>query len=720
MPASLIKPSLLTVAVSLAVSQMAVADTNEPMELDEMTVYGETYRNTATKTALEPEETPQSISVLDQQALDMRDADSVATALRYSPGVNTELRGGAVGRLDLFSIRGFLNYQNYYDGLQLLFNDWNLQPQIDLKAVEQVEVFRGPTSTLYGAMPPGGMVNLIGKQPATDSFNKIEMSAGTRNLTEASVESRGQLGDSNLSYSLVGLTRSRDGQAETSGEERHMIAPSVDWQVTEDTLVNFNLYYQKDPEAGIYTSLPASGLFLPNANGELSRDAFSGDANWNEFDKEVLLAGYKINHNINDNWTFLQNFRYTDAEAFQTNTYGTGLAADGRTLSRAAYLTDEATTGFTVDNQFSGRFQTGQARHNILVGVDYLSLDSDVIYEDTSYYDASGTYFGGAPSIDLFNPDYYQISLNTIDITDTLYSSDFNIRKKQLGIYLQDQIELNRFVFIGGVRWDDFTGEETGLKYGSNVDTRLEQDNVSTRAGVMYRGANGISPYINYAESFEPQTGSDRNGNEFDPSAGNQWELGVKYQSQDRRTSANLAYFRITKDNVPTRDPDGTAYDQIQAGEVRSQGIELEAQAQPMDSLLMTMSYTLQDVEVTKDNNGLQGQTPVWVPEHLLSVWADYGFYDGPLDGLVAGIGARYIGESEYDATTNEGHVPDATLVDIALRYSLGQLSHSLRGTELGLSVNNLTNERYFSCYDSSNCWFGEERTLEASVSYTF
>lgn len=720
MHSRVIKPSALAVAVGLAVSQIAAADTNEPMELDTMTVYGETYRNTATKTALEPGETPQSISVLDQQALEMRDADSVATALRYAPGVNTELRGGAVGRLDLFSIRGFINYQNYYDGLQLLYNDWNLQPQIDLKAVEQVEVFRGPTSTLYGSMPPGGMVNLIGKQPSSEHFNKIEVASGSRNLAEASIESRGQLGDANLSYSLVGLTRTRDGQAATSEEERHMIAPSVDWQVSDNTLVNFNLYYQKDPAMGIYTTLPASGLFLPNPNGDLPQDAFSGDANWNEFDKEVLLAGYKVNHNINDNWNFLQNFRYTDAEAFQTNTYGTGLAANGRTLSRAAYLTDEATTGFTVDNQFSGRFQTGQAQHNILVGVDYLSLDSDMVYEDTSYYDANGTYFGGAPSIDLFNPDYYQISRNTIDITDTLFSSDFNIRKKQLGIYLQDQIELDRFVLIGGVRWDDFTGEETGRKYGAPVDSELDQDNVSTRAGVMYRGATGFSPYLNYAESFEPQTGSDRNGNEFDPSTGEQWELGVKYQSQDQRTSANLAFYRITKENVPTRDPDGTPYDQIQAGEVRSQGIELEAQAQPIDSLLVTMSYTLQDVEVTKDNTGLKGQTPVWVPDQLLSVWADYGFYDGPLNGLVAGIGARYIGEAEYNATTNEGNVPDATLVDIALRYNLGRVSHTLSGTELGLSVNNLTDERYYSCFDSSNCWFGEERTVEASVSYTF
>ncbi|MFT7338354.1 MAG: iron complex outermembrane receptor protein, partial [Marinobacter maritimus] len=366
MKGSFLKPSILAIAVGAGSSQIALA--NEVMELDELAVYGDTYRSTATKTSLQPEDTPQSISVLDQQALQMRDADSVAAALRYSPGVNTELRGGAVGRLDLFSIRGFINYQNYYDGMQLLYNDWNLQPQIDLLAVEQVEVFRGPTSTLYGSMPPGGMVNLISKKPTAGSSNKIELATGSRNLNEASVESSGQLGNPDLSYSLVGLARTRDGQAETAEEERYMVAPSLDWQISDDTLVNFNLYYQKDPEMGIYTSLPASGLFLSNPNGELDTDAFSGDSNWNQFEKEVLLAGYKINHNINNNWNFLQNFRYTDAEAFQTNTYGTGLAADGRTLSREAYLTDEATTGFTIDNQVSGRFQTGAAEHNLLVG----------------------------------------------------------------------------------------------------------------------------------------------------------------------------------------------------------------------------------------------------------------------------------------------------------------------------------------------------------------
>lgn len=106
MKKSLLASSILAITASAGSSTIVLA--NEVMELDELAVYGDTYRSTATKTSLRPEETPQSISILDQQTLDMRDADSVAAALRYSPGVNTELRGGAVGRLDLFSIRGFI------------------------------------------------------------------------------------------------------------------------------------------------------------------------------------------------------------------------------------------------------------------------------------------------------------------------------------------------------------------------------------------------------------------------------------------------------------------------------------------------------------------------------------------------------------------------------------------------------------------------------------
>lgn len=146
----------MTISTLLAGSvQAAASDSQDTATADEtLTVLGQTYRNTATKTRLDPIETPQAISVVDGETLSLRGVSSVSEALRYVPGVNTELRGGAVNRLDLFNIRGFDNYQNFYDGLLLQYNDWNLQPQIDPVAIEQLEVFKGPTSVLYGSMPP--------------------------------------------------------------------------------------------------------------------------------------------------------------------------------------------------------------------------------------------------------------------------------------------------------------------------------------------------------------------------------------------------------------------------------------------------------------------------------------------------------------------------------------------------------------------------------------
>lgn len=713
-PQSTFRPLSLMVAMAitpLAFAETAatadVAETNAINTLDSIVVFGETYRNTATKSALAPQETPQGISVLDREALERRDADSVAAALRYAPGVNTELRGGAVSRLDLFNIRGFINYQNYYDGLQLLYNEWNLQPQVDLAAVEQIEVFKGPTSTLYGSMPPGGMVNLIGKQPSINSEHSLSLATGSHRLQEAELTSQGQIAASDLSYSLVGLARHKDGQAETSEEERYLAAPSVDWQMSEQTLVNVNLYYQNDPQMGIYSTLPAKGVFQSNPNGELPVDTYAGDINWETYEREVTMAGYKINHEFGHGLTFLHNARYTDATAYQENTYNTGLAGDDRTLGRRAYLTDESSQGLAVDNQLSALFDTGAVEHSLLLGVDYLQLTSNVRYEDAA-----------APSIDLYDPNHDQIDPDSLDFAASGYSSDFDISKQQLGVYLQDQLRWGDMVVIGSLRFDDYDSGEEGRKYGAAIDTSVAQTNLSKRLGVLYE-VGDFSPFVSYADSFEPIAGSDKDGHEFKPSTAVQWEAGVKFESLTANTSANLLLYRIDKTNVLTADPDGTAYDQVQAGEVRSQGVEFDLNVQPISGLMLSLNYTLQDMEVTEDNGGLEGKTPVWVPNQLLSIWADYQFSSGIVAGMNTGLGIRYIGEAQLDEQ-NSDTVPSATLVDLSLGYDLGQRLPLLNGADFGLSVNNVLDERYFSCFDASNCWFGAERTIEASLAYTF
>jgi len=708
----LLAPGLLSAAetdtTQNAASEIAVS-------LPAVEVSDETYRQTATKSALPPELTPQSLSVIDGDTLQMRDANSVNEALRYVSGVNTELRGGAVTRMDQFVIRGFANYQNAYDGLPLLFNGWNLQPQIDAIAIEQVEVFKGPTSSLYGSMPPGGFVNLIGKRPSPMPFNRLSVATGSNDHRELSFESRGALGTSDLSYSAVALARKRDGQAATSENERYLFAPSVDWRLSDNTLLNVNLYYQNDPSAGIYNTVPAAGSVFGTPFGRLDTDAYAGDANWNTYEREVLMPGYRLNHDFGNGWTFLHQLRYMDADAYQENTYNlgrlsdyTGQLNDQRLLLRRAYLTDETANGLVLDNQLAGQVRTGAVEHNLLFGVDYQHLDSDIRYEDAA-----------TVPIDLFAPNHHLIDPATLNFAASGYSSDFNIDSEQLGFYVQDQLRWNRWVFIASGRYDEYDYAETGTKYGAPATSKIDQQEFSARAGLLYALDSGWAPYVNYAQSFEPVGGSDRNGNTFEPATAEQWEVGVKYASADRRNQLSLAAFEITKENDLTRDPNGGPYDQIQAGETRSRGVELETRYLLTDALMVLLNATWLDMEITKDSRGLEGKTPVWVAEKTASVWLHYDLFQGPAAGTTLGVGVRYVGETQLDAL-NTDTVPGYTLFDLAASYDLGRLNPALRGTTLQLAANNLTDRRYTSCYDRNNCWFGAERSVEVAVQYDF
>ncbi|MFM5030504.1 TonB-dependent siderophore receptor [Aeromonas rivipollensis] len=701
-----------TISTLLAGSVLAAAPTSQDAVLadETLTVLGQSYRNTATKTRLDPIETPQAISVVESETLEQRGVSSVSEALRYVPGVNTELRGGAVNRLELFNIRGFDNYQNFYDGLLLQYNEWNLQPQIDPVAIEQLEVFKGPTSVLYGSMPPGGMVNLIAKRPQREAKHSVSLATGTGTLKEMTLDSTGAINEQ-LAYRVVGLARQKEGQAVTSEEERYVFAPSLDWQLGKRTLLNLNLYYQKDPEAGIYTTVPASGSVKSNPLGQLGSDSFLGDQNWNEYNRDVTLLGYKLSHDFNANWQVLQNARYMDASAYQRNTYNAALAADNRTLARNAYLTDEASKGFVIDNQLAGKVMTGPAQHNLLLGVDYQYLDARILYQDTLDY--------SAPAIDIFNPDHNQIRPDALAFS---YEDRKTIRQSQTGVYLQDQVRLDRLVAIVGARYDSYRmdTDSRGLYLGAASQSlaQVDQDNLSFRLGALHELDYGLSPYVSYAESFEPVPGADKSGKAFDPSTGHQWEGGLKFLSEDMSKTATISAFHITKENALVTDPDNVYGPKLQTGEIVSKGIELEGRADLTSRLDLALSYTRQDMEITRDTTDLQGKTPVWVPKQMASLWSNYQA-GGSLEGMRVGAGLRYVGEAQLDAA-NTDTVPDYLLMDMSASYDLAALSASLKGVGVSLSASNLLNKTYYSCYDQNNCWFGAERNVEARLKYAF
>ena len=706
--------SPIAVAImAMFATPLVLAQQSESPEVDTLTILGKTYRNTATKTTLDPLETPQGISVLDGEQLEQRGVTSLGQAVRYAPGVVTETKGGAVTMLDNFYIRGFESNQSYYDGMLVQYlKGWNLQPQIDPIAMQQVEIFKGPTSVLYGAMPPGGMVNVIAKKPQSQRHTELSVSGGSRNLKQVTLDTTGPIGDGDVRYRLLAKSRKQDGQVDGTEEERYVLAPSLDWQITDNTLLNLNLYYQKDPDMGMNSALPASGTVTGNPYGSTSPSTSAGDVNWSKFEREFVMLGYKIQHDFNQQWSVLQSLRYTDASLYQENTYhGAGQFDEvSGTLQRNIYSTDEDSRGIVVDNQLSGQLNWGSVEHNLLVGLDYQRLEGNSDYKT---FDSNNSEFD---SFNLYAPNNNLLDRGSVTQTG-LYAYDISI--KQLGFYFQDQLRWNRWVLIGGGRFDHYTSSSEVSGYSTDAD-----DNEFTyRVGALYEFDSGLAPFASFATSFSPVAGVDSQfGQPFKPETGEQVEIGVKYQSADMSKQGSISLYHIVKSDVVVTDPSSADYqDDIQVGEVRSQGIEVEGRWRVTPGWDIAASYTYSDVEVTKDSaNGLQGTTPIYVPEHSATLWSTYQIDQGVLDGSRVSAGARYVGSMMMDATNTQGTVPDYTIVDLSLGYDLGKVSERLQGVSADVIASNLFDEESYTCYDNMNCWYGAERTIEVKLSYQF
>ncbi|MGF1751300.1 TonB-dependent siderophore receptor [Vibrio cionasavignyae] len=707
------KISPIAVMVSIVLSSPSVLATTSNSESsstttdEQMTVLGKTYRNTATKTSLSPEETPQTLNVIESEEMEQRGVKSVMQALRYAPGVSTENKGGAVVFTDFVTIRGFSSSQNYYDGLMLPeLPGWNAKPQIDPIAMERLEIFKGPTSVLYGSMPPGGMVNIIAKAPSFEEKTKVNVATGLNNLMEASIDKTGALSD-NVSYRLIALGRKKDATIDHVKEERYVFAPSVNWNVSDKTLVNFNLYYQNDPSLGQNVTVPIEAI----ESGKMSASTFAGDTNFNELKREFVVAGYKINHEFNNDWTFLQNFRYTETKFDQKTTQSAGSdgfnAATGE-LQRTAYTTDEQSKGLSIDNQLSGFVNTGSVDHYLLFGIDYRSVEGDSAYNS----------FGNVDSINLYNPD--NSKLNPNDFTPGYYSNT-DVSIKQLGGYFQDQMLVDNWVLIAGGRYDVVeSNTDKSENGGAKNNTTSRASNFSYRVGAMYQFDNGISPFANFATSFEPNAKIDANGKNLEPEKGEQVEAGLKFTSYDSTTTASAALFHIKKQNVGVRRDGNAPWEAV--GEVRSQGLELEGRSAINDNLDIIANYTYTDMEITKDEDQANvGQSAIYVPDHAANLWANYTMHEGVMQGLRVGGGVRYVGNTVLNNGTtnlNQGSVPSYTLVDLSIGYDLGQISNSMHGATANLIANNLFNQKYYSCYSQSYCWMGQQQTVELNVKF--
>jgi len=225
-------------------------------------------------------------------------------------------------------------------------------------------------------------------------------------------------------------------------------------------------------------------------------------------------------------------------------------------------------------------------------------------------------------------------------------------------------------------------------------------------------------PYLSYAESFQPASNASTSPTEtFKPTEGKQWELGVKYQPPGSNTLLTAAVYDLTQKNVQVTDIVGNVSVTSQTGEVKVKGLELEAVSDVTENLKLIASYTLSKSEVQK---GIyKGNRLQLMPEQQASLWTDYTWHSGVLDGFGVGAGARYTGNTYGDqANTWLGKADAYTVFDASVHYDLGRVNNALKGTTVAVKATNLFDKEYLSTCDSYYCYYGDQRSVVASVNY--
>lgn len=663
---------------------------------------------TATKTDTPLAETPQSISVITREQMEDRGVQTVSEAFAYSAGVVGD--NVVESRYDKPVIRGFPARQ-YLDGLYInYYTSGYLMPRVDAYGLERVELLRGPSSVLYGANAPGGLINLVSKRPTAETLREVNLQYGSHNRKQASFDLSGAV-DSNQTvlYRLTGLFRKSDTQTDHAKDDRFFIAPALTFRPSADTTFTLLTHYQRDKQGTAINFLPREGTVIPTVNGRrISSSFFTGEPGFNTFDREEYAIGYAFEHRFNDTFRVRQNVRYMHSDLTYTGVYAVGWnSAAQQQLRRGSLDAGGELDTIGVDTQLQADFSTGPVRHKMLVGVDY---------QRGKFDDRQGFGTVGTPPLGLIDPwnPVYGARINPV-----ASSTNAEQTQRQLGVYFQDQMKLTeRLSFVLGGRKDwassDTTSTQTTVRGTAVSKTAIDQDDFTYRLGLLYQAPYGITPYVSYSTSFQPQAGTDRQGSPFKPTTGKQTELGVKFQPPGSNSFITAAVYDLRQQDVLTPDPGrpaGTNF-QIQTGEVRSRGFELEGTMDFQNGFKAIGSYTLMNMETTKSNGPDLGKVPTNRPRHTAALWVDYTMRGGMLRGLGMGAGARYIG-STWGDSANTFKVSSVWLADAAIHYTLDQ------HWRFALTATNLLDKDYVGqCGSATTCYYGYRRNILATATY--
>jgi catecholate siderophore receptor len=664
----LIKFLLIALMFNLSVPATIFAQENSS-DPEEIIVKGKVLYSdqvTALKTPIPIIDVPQTLSIITDEDIRRQGFRDIGDIVRYTPGVNTSQ---GEGHRDSVVFRGVRSTADFYlDGVRD-----DVQYYRSLYNLEQVEILRGPNALLFGRGGTGGIINRVTKKAVlNDAFGSFDMGTDTFGAFDFAVDYNVQT-SKNSALRINFHSDTLENHRDYYDGDRYGFNPTLRVQISPQTTLDLS-YEHADHERFIDRGVPT----LNGEPVEAFEEIVFGDTDTNLTTLRADIYRANVSHEFSDTQKGNLVVQYSDFAKMYKNYYASGYSG-GDTFTADGYKDPTERTNLIISGNIVNEFQTGSAKHTLLVGAEIIDTENEnyryntffiTTEDDNEVFNISrpinfGVNAAGVRTYNDFTADLKSSTESDIEVTS---------------FYIQDQIDVSdNFKIMLGGRFDTFDITVRDIKNGTSESR--EDEEVSPRAGLIFKPQENLSLYVSYSESFLPRSGEQfkslsSSSARLDPDVFESTEIGVKWDIREN-LSFTVSYFD-SEQTQAVRDSDTGENSEIVGLQV--DGIELELKGQVTDRLYLALGYSDLDGETAK------GGEPREIPEQTASLWATYEVNDQ----FGIGLGITHQGESNIKNDKPGLILPDYTRVDFAAYYDLAD------DLSVQLNVENLTDELYF------------------------
>ncbi|HHA1258997.1 TPA: TonB-dependent siderophore receptor [Enterobacter asburiae] len=652
--------------------------------------------STATLTNMPMLDIPQVVNTVSDKVLEDQHATTLDEALyNVSNVVQTNTLGGTQ---DAFVRRGFGANR---DGSIMTNGLRTVLPRSFNAATERVEVLKGPASTLYGILDPGGLINVVTKRPEKTFDGSLSATSSSFGGGTGQIDVTGPIDGTRLAYRLTGEYQDEDYWRNFGTERSTFIAPSLTW-FGDDATVTV-LYSHRDYK----TPFDRGTIFDLNTKKAVDVDRKTRfDEPFNVTDGQSDLAQLNAEYRLNGQWT--AKFDYSYSQDKYSDNQARVMAYDSKTgnLTRRVDATQGSTQRMhTTRADLQGNVDIAGFYNEILTGVSYENYDllrTDMIR------------CKNVKDFNIYNPSYGSLGkCTTVSASD----SDQTIKQESYSAYAQDALYLtDKWIAVAGLRYQYYT-QYAGKGRPFNVNTDSRDDQWTPKLGLVYKLTPAVSLFANYSQTFMPQSSIASYIGDLPPETSNAYEIGAKFDLFDGIT-ANIALFDIHKRNVLYTESIGDETVAKTAGRVRSQGVEVDLAGSLTENTNIIASYGYTDAKVLEDPD-YAGKPLPNVPRHTGSLFLTYDIHNA-FAGNTLTLGGGGHGVSRRSATNGaDYYLPGYFVADAFAAYKM-KLQYPVT---LQVNVKNLFDKTYYTSSIATNNLgnqIGDPREVQFTVKMEF